>query len=299
MGAVPIFVSPRLKKAARCDRINPMIRQIHYITLILLILLIGAPVYGVPAYAGTSIFDRGPSEETEERQEKIFKVTNAEEAFVKGDYEEVLRCGEAYLDRNLKHDEKVRCLVGRALLKLKRFDEARGYFMNVVENSKDKKFLAEANIGIADSYYLDEEYRQARDYYEKVARSFPDSDSLNIVYYRLGDCYSKLENDSTAKEYYDKLMRLYPDSLEAKLLKGEGSGSVTYSVQVGSFNKMENAERLSGELKAKGFDANIRTVTVDGACFYRVKVGDYSRIRDAEDMARNLQNKGYTTKVCP
>ena len=62
---------------------------------------------------------------------------------------------------------------------------------------------------------------------------------------------------------------------------------------------MDNAERLSSELKAKGFDANIQTVTVDSSCFYRVKVGSFTRMRDAEDMARNLQNKGYATKVCP
>ena len=271
-----------------------MIKRLQYLILAISILLIGAPVYG-----GTSIFDRGPAEETKERESRNFKASNTEEAFVKGDYEEVLRIGNAYLDRRPKHDDQMRCLVGRALLKLKRTDEARDHFLKVLESSDDKKFLAEANIGIADSYYLDEEYRQARDYYEKTARHFPDSDNMNIVYYRLGECYSKLDNETTAKEYYDKLLRLYPDSLEAKLLKGEGSGYISYTVQVGSFNKMENAEKLREELKARGFDANIQTVTVDGEFFYRVRIGNYSRLRDAEDMAKNLQNKGYTVKVCP
>ena len=171
--------------------------------------------------------------------------------------------------------------------------------MKVLDTSENKKFLAEADIGIADSYYLDEEYRQARDYYEKAARHFPDSDNMHIVYYRLGECYSKLDNEPMAKEYYDKLRRLYPDSLEAKLIKGEGSGFITYNVQAGAFSKMENAERLRDELKEKGFDASIQTVTVEGSPFYRVRVGSYSRLSDAEDMAQNLQNKGYTVKVNP
>ncbi len=273
-----------------CDKIMDM----KTIIIFLLMLMMAMPVYG-----GTSIFERGISEERREERGIAVSAPNAEGAFVKGNYEEVLRMGEAYLKRRPKNEEKMLCLMGRALLKLKRLDEARDYFLKVAEGSRDKKCLAEANIGIADSYYLDGEYRQARDYYEKVARSYPDADSMNIVYYRLGECYSKLENDTTAKEYYDKLMRLYPDSLEAKLVKGEGSGAITYSVQVGSFNKMDNAERLCAELKTREFDANIQTVTVDNTCFYRVKVGSYSRIRDAEDMARNLQNKGYTTKVCP
>lgn len=272
-----------------------MIRQAHYAALILLaLIIIGAPVYG-----GMSIFDRGPSEESGVRESMAAKITNPEEAFVKGDYGEVVRIGKACLDRNLKHDEKMRCLVGRALLKLKRFDEARGYFINVAENSKNKRFLAEANIGTADSYYLDEEYGQARDYYEESVRHFPDSDSMNIVYYRLGECYLKLGNESVAKEYYDKLRRIYPDSLEAKLMKGEDSGFITYSVQAGAFNKIDNAEKMRDELKAKGLDASIQEVAVEGSSFYRVKVGNYSRASDAEDMARNLRNRGYTVKVNP
>lgn len=273
-----------------CDTIDSMKK----IFVILLSLIITAPAYG-----GTSVFDRGPSAERENRDAGIFKVVNVEEAFVKGDYEEVLRIGGAYLDRGPKHSEKTRCIVGRALLKLKRVDEARGHFIKITEESRDKRFLTDADIGIADSYYLEEEYRQARDYYEKAARRFPDADDMNIVYYRLGECYSKLDNETTAKEYYDKLLRLYPDSLEAKLFKGEGSEIINYSVQVGSFNKMENAEKLRGELKTKGFDSNIQTVIVEGESFYRVRVGNYSRLRDVESAAKNLKDKGYTVKVCP
>ena len=274
-------------------------KDMKKIIIFLLAIVTTVSVYAVPAYAGTSVFDRGPSEEKGEPEASVFRITNAEQAFVNGDYEEVVRLGNVYFAREPKHDEEVRCLIGRALLKLKRTNEARDHFMKVLDTSENKKFLAEADIGIADSYYLDEEYRQARDYYEKAARHFPDSDSMNIVYYRLGECYSKLDNEPMAKEYYDKLRRLYPDSLEAKLIKGEGSGFITYSVQAGAFGKMENAEKLRDELKEKGFDASIQTVTVEGSPFYRVRVGSYSRLSDAEDMARNLQNKGYTVKVNP
>ncbi|MBU4377237.1 MAG: SPOR domain-containing protein [Candidatus Omnitrophica bacterium] len=266
------------------------------IIIFLLALILIVPAYAVPAYAGTSVFDRGPAEE---KASSRTSAPNIEEAFVKGDYNEVVRMASSYLNYRPKNDEKIQCLMGRALLKLNRLDEGRSRFFKVAEETKDKKFQAEATIGIADSYYLDEEYRQARDYYEKVARLYPDLDNMNIVYYALGKCYSKLDNAATAKEYYDKLMRLYPNSLEAKLLKGEGTDSVTYCVQVGSFNKLENAERLRAELKSKGFDAFIQTVTVEGTYFYRVRVGKYSRIGDVEDVARNLRNKGYTTKVCP
>lgn len=277
---------------AGCDKIMDMKK----IAVFLLALVMAIPAYCVPVSAGVSIFDRSPAEE---KRGGTAGAHNIEEAFVKGDYYEVLRIGAACLSRRSKNEQKIQCLMGRALLKLNRFDEARGRFFKAAEGARDEKFGAEANIGVADSYYLNGEYRQARDYYEKAAKSYPGLDSMNIVYYSLGECYSKLDDAGAAKEYYDKLTRLYPDSLEAKLLKGKGSGSVTYCVQAGSFNKLDNAERLRAELKSQGFDAFIQTVMVEGSYFYRVRAGNYSRIKDAEDAARNLRNKGYTTKVCP
>src|SRR3990167_3096263 len=174
----------------QCDKMINMRKIIIFLSAFMMAM----STYAVPAYTGTSIFERRASEEKREERGIAVGEPSAEQSFVRGDYEEALRIVKAVLSRRPKNDEKIQCLMGRALLKLNKLDEARDYFLKVAEESRDKKFLAEANIGIADSYYLDGEYRQARDYYEKVARSYPDADSMNIVYYRLGECYSKLDN---------------------------------------------------------------------------------------------------------
>lgn len=248
---------------------------------------------------GISMFDRGPSEEKSARASKSTALKKAEQAFIKGDYEEVIIIGNSYSTHRAKSDDELQHLLGRALLKLKRFNEARNRFWKVANHSDNDRLLSEAYIGLADSYYLEGNFKKAKGHYDEVMRYFPDSDDMPIVYYRLAECYSKLDKDSTSKEYFDKVIRIYPDSLEAKLLMGEKSDFVTYSVQVGSFKRRENAKKLCDELKGKEFDANIYTATLGDSPFYRVRVGKFNRLGDAEDMARTLRNRGYSTKIYP
>ena len=267
------------------------------IFIVSLILMAGSIT--LPAYAGISIFDSGPSGRKSTVLSKGSALIKAEKAFIKGKYEEVLRIGNDYLTYRARPDDGMQYLMGKALLKLERFNEARNRFSRILNDSDDDNFLDDAYRGLADSYYLERDYKKAKEHYEKVIRYFPDSDNMHIVYYKLGDCYSRLNDKTTSKRYYDKLVKLYPHSFETKLLVGERSNFITYSVQVGSFKKWKNSKKLYEELKKKGFDANIHTVMVGDSRFYRVRVGQYSRLSDAEDMTRTLRNMGYTVKIYP
>lgn len=264
--------------------------------IIVAILVIGIPA---PRVYGGTYFDKGFPEEKSDRARSSFTLEKAEKAFMESNYEDVVNIGNSYLARRTKLNDELQYLTGRALLKLGRFDEARNRFSSVVNYSKSDNLLDKAYIGLADSYFLEGDYKKAKEHYEKVMRYFPDSDDMCIVYYRLGECYAKLDKRATSEEFYDKLVKLYPDSLEARLLVGEKSDFVTYSVQVGSFKKWNNAKKLHDELKNKGFDVNIYTTILGNTRFYRVRVGQYDRLSDAEDMARTLRNRGYSVKIYP
>ena len=230
---------------------------------------------------------------------KSYTLMKAERAFVKGDYEKVVEIGNKSGYSASRLDERLQYLAARALLKLKRYSEARTRFSKILNHGDDPRLLDKTYMGLADSYYLEGDYKQAKTHYEKAIRYFPDSDDLPVAYYRLGSCYAKLGNKASSKEYYDRLVRLYPESLEARLVAGRETDFVAYTVQVGSFAKWSNAKRLSDELNAKGFEANICPTSVGDTRYYRVRVGQYERLGDAEDMARNLKNRGYNTKIYP
>jgi len=248
----------------------------------------------VDEIAEAGYFDRRPDSAERRRTHKGSSAVNAEKAFLKEDYESVIR-----YDAQSRFSGRLRQLVGRAFLKLGRYDEARNRFTALINHSDDEEFLDDAYLGLADSYFLEADYNKAADHYGKILRYFPDSDYLPIAYYRLGECYSRLGNDSEARKTYDKLVRLYPYSLEARLAGDAHDSYVSYSVQAGSFNKWKNAKDLCEELKGKGYEAKIHTAVIGKSRFYRVRVGSYNRIGEAEDAARKLKNAGYEVKICP
>lgn len=270
-------------------------KKLQFVILIILLVIFTTST----AYGGISMFEKGPSERKSTRRGKSTALTKAEQAFIKGDYEGVIIIGNSYLTQRTKSDDELQYLMGRALLKLNRFDEARNRFSRVINDSDSDRLLDESYIGLADSYYLEGDYKKAKEYYEKVIRYFPDLDDTPIVYYRLGECCAKLGDNATSREYYDMLVRIYPYSLETKFLVGEKSDFVEYGIQVGSFKKWRNAKKLCDELKSKDFDADIYTAVLGGSYFYRVRVGRFNRLGDAEDMARALRNRGYTVKIYP
>jgi cell division septation protein DedD len=71
------------------------------------------------------------------------------------------------------------------------------------------------------------------------------------------------------------------------------SAAGSYSVQVGSFGRRENAETLASELGGKGYRAFVREASVEGKTVYRVRVGPFAAPGDAEAARKGLDSLGY------
>jgi len=67
-----------------------------------------------------------------------------------------------------------------------------------------------------------------------------------------------------------------------------------YTIQVGSFQDRESAERLALELESKGFDAYVEKAQIPGrGVWYRVRVGTFETKAEAQAWAeRNLEKIG-------
>lgn len=80
-----------------------------------------------------------------------------------------------------------------------------------------------------------------------------------------------------------------------ELDKAGQEGKKLYRVQTGAFSVKENAEKLKGELKKKGFDAIVAASLKKDV--YRVQVGAYSVKSNAQEMKRKLDEEGYDAIV--
>jgi rare lipoprotein A len=71
----------------------------------------------------------------------------------------------------------------------------------------------------------------------------------------------------------------------------------SYAIQIGSFIKRGNAERLKSELEESYEDVYISEFNMDGDIFYRVRVGNYNSMKKAYKMAEKLSYDGYTVLI--
>jgi len=81
--------------------------------------------------------------------------------------------------------------------------------------------------------------------------------------------------------------------VEIEVLKW-GESLTDFTVQVGSFEVEENAQRLKEKLNQKYKDAHIITYETNDKIYYRVRVGSTKDILEAERLAEKLSEEGYS-----
>ena len=73
-----------------------------------------------------------------------------------------------------------------------------------------------------------------------------------------------------------------------------GESLTDFTVQVGSFELEENAQRLKEKLNRKYKDVHIKTYALIDKQYYRVRVGSTKDIRTAERLAEKLSEEGFS-----
>ncbi len=69
--------------------------------------------------------------------------------------------------------------------------------------------------------------------------------------------------------------------------------SGNYTVQVGSFKEITNAQRLSEKMRALFGFSDVHLTNVNGELFYRVYAGKYTSLKAAENGERDFAEHGY------
>jgi len=67
-----------------------------------------------------------------------------------------------------------------------------------------------------------------------------------------------------------------------------------YVLQVASYQKFEDADRLKARLTISGFDAVIQKVTVEDKEYFRVRLGPYESQRKLKNVKQGLGEMGYS-----
>ncbi|HEX2932459.1 MAG TPA: SPOR domain-containing protein, partial [Candidatus Binatia bacterium] len=73
--------------------------------------------------------------------------------------------------------------------------------------------------------------------------------------------------------------------------------SLDYTLQLGSFSRLENAQQLREQVTKSFSDVTIATLQSKDTTYYRVHLGTFANRADAEERARRVTQAGYSVII--
>lgn len=211
--------------------------------------------------------------------------------------------------------------IGRELIKIGKYNEAKKYLKKNGKNNAESKFLlgnVYDNMGkyvhAMNSYkralVLDDSYtipmnthrHKQVSVYKKKAAIIMFSIVMMLLFglYIASSLLSKQSNPSSEINLESKPEEIVTDfknDEEEQILLEEvtedTNNRVVYRVIVDTFSIKSNAENQVDELKNQGIDAVILNTNSDGQEYHKVMAGSYSSKKNAISQFKNLKNRGY------
>jgi len=102
--------------------------------------------------------------------------------------------------------------ISKSMLMQKKYDLAAEGYKNLIENYPQSIFTQKAQIELADSYYLKEDFVKAREQYKLFSTKFSSSELISYALFQEGVCNEKSGNNQDAYNIYKKIYLEYPIS---------------------------------------------------------------------------------------
>ena len=188
---------------------------------------------------------------------------------------------------------------------------------NLLNKNNGESIAGDAHYELGMLYMLTEDYDQALGHLNNaVGGSNLARGKRATSYYYLSGIYMKRGQRDEARKTLEKLIQELPgnayydmglDKLKS-IYRQEGETSSVmpyiktqgyYSVQVGSYTKKDNAERVVNQLKNR-YMVSMSKIFKGQKVFWRVRVGEYSRRADASKIALEIKKReGFPAVVVP
>jgi outer membrane protein assembly factor BamD (BamD/ComL family) len=225
--------------------------------------------------------------------------------FLSGDYAQAINEGEKILAGSTysKGIDELYYLLGLSYLKDGNYLRASDIFEIILREFKNSAFREEAMLGLGDTYFLRGDFAKAKGYYKDLINKYPHTKLKAQLYYRLSQVGYKQSDIKQGKEYLDRLKQDFPLSPELRINRDlcllSDFPDAYYTVQVGCFANIANAQNLAQKLAQAGYPVYMEELNLQGKTSYRVRVGKLRLRQEAMDLEKKLSYEGYPTKIYP
>jgi tetratricopeptide (TPR) repeat protein len=222
-----------------------------------------------------------------------YPVAGAYEEYLFGDYHQALRKA-----KSLRENDESLYLTGLIHFKIGEYEKAKPFFRKAIKKYPRSKVYDSALLKLADCYFLDGEYPQAKKLYNDILEKDPSFRYLPIVYLRLAQVASKQGSWNDKAKYLRKLKSNFPNCQEAGYAKILESYGNYFTVQVGAFSTLKNAQTIKDELSSK-YPVYIVETPRRKFTLYKVRIGKYNSRSEAERVFIRLLEDGYPARILP
>ncbi|OIO16630.1 MAG: hypothetical protein COZ80_01405 [Ignavibacteria bacterium CG_4_8_14_3_um_filter_37_9] len=156
---------------------------------------------------------------------------------------------------------------------------------------------------------LTEDGAKAKENYLKIVKTFPKSKYADAALFRIYSYHTAIGDVREAAVYLNKLKAEYPKSnylpsveniaslnseeneiRETIPLKNELASREQFTIQVGAFSSIKNAEVLKTDLEDSGYEVEIAEKNVGGTIFNVVCLGKFENKKSAEKILDKINN---------
>jgi len=154
------------------------------------------------------------------------------------------------------------------------------------------------------SALLTEDGAKANEKYLKIVKTFPKSKYADAALFRIYSYYTAIGDENEAALYHKKLRTDYPNSNylssfekisvenseanESKEVTNAKPDNFQFTIQVGAFSSLKNAEVLKGELEDSGYKIELVEKNVAGTIFNVLYLGKFEDKKLAEKILEKV-----------
>lgn len=152
---------------------------------------------------------------------------------------------------------------------------------------------------------------EAAKIFQNIVDNFPKSEWGDDALYKLYQYYYSIGLYKTAEQKLTQLKNEYPFSAYAveqspveeekpvekekpAVVKPKGSVpkfATNFTVQVGAFSTLQNAEELKAKFEKEGYPSNIFTIVTHGKKLHKVWVSEYKTYEEAKRLTEEIKKK--------
>ncbi len=212
-------------------------------------------------------------------------VSKLQADFLQERYDSVLSGTRRLLKSPIEpRSDELLYLQGASALKTRNFDLAQSSFEKLAAKHPRSARLPEANLLLADTFYLSGQKERALELYRQISPEMTSGTVADHVRSRVEELEPKEEPLRSPRREF----------LPEKTPEDD-----FFSVQAGAFASEANALKVKTELERKGYPTSVTETDSMGKRFYRVRTGRFDKKEEAKALAERLKADGFPCKVVP